>query len=84
MPMQSKRSYKLKTTKTNDVEKNFVSTVSEVHTIYRAMPQKEEGATARSVAKIQQATNHTPLPPKSTFSKTSCNKIYCMLRKINA
>ena len=81
--MQSKRSYKLKTTKTNDVEKNFVSTVSEVHTIYRAMPQKEEGATARSGGEKMQTQPHT-LAPKSTFSKTSCNKIYCMLRKINA
>jgi hypothetical protein len=65
--MQSKRSYKLKTTKTNDVEKNFVSTVSEVHTIYRAMPQKEEGATARSGGEKMQTQPHTLAPKKHLF-----------------
>ena len=65
--MQSKRSYKLKTTKTNDVEKNFVSTVSEVHTIYRAMPQKEEGATARSGGEKNANTATHPCPKKHLF-----------------
>jgi hypothetical protein len=46
------------------------------------MPQKEEGATARSVAKIQQATNHTPLPQKAPFQKRPAIKFIVCFAKL--